>query len=990
MNEHSLQSLAACLSSTLAPQPEVRRKAEEQLATLRTQPGFVFLLLRLVSTETLSLDVRKSGAIFFKNLVVQNWIPSESEAEVFREPERTQIKDGLVELMLRSPLPIQKQLGAALTHIAKSDFPAQWPSLLPSLMERLASRDLTVIINVLRTLNALFKSYRDKFDEEPVIRDLKYILDMFALPFLQFAKYVDEQIDAHRQKERELVTLFVMLKLLVNIYYSLTVVDLPQHFEDNFNFWMPLWHKYLTYRSAFAGLMEGSREDAPGLLPKVQACILRICAVYATRFEEEFSPYIKNFVQAAWEILTQVGPEPANDLLVTEGIRFLSSVASSVHHPLFHDPQTLEHICEKIVLPNLRFRESDMELFQEQGLEYVRADIEGNDAETRRRAACDLVRSLRRYYEQPVTLLFSKHINNLLQSYAQNPTTQWHLKDTVIYLVTALTVTGATSDKGATQTNQLVPLLDFYTHQILPELKRPIQDSDQTPPVLVADAFKFAMTFRQQLPLEAYHELMSLSLRWLSHPNFVVHSYAAMCIDLLLCVRHSDNSWRYPTPTVITNLSALYAALFTPLGLKHSSENHYVMRAIMRVTGRAADVLAEQSTSMPQMFWTVFDQLLNKLSLVFKNPTNPLYIHFLHESLALLINAAAGRDPQQLLKQVEAKFFPIFHVAVKEDIVDMQPYEFQLMAMLLERLPQGIGLRDEFNELLQGIVSPSMWERKGNIPGMARLLVQYLRHAPQLVLANNAYFLKAILGVFQKLVASKVHDAHGFVLLEGIITYLESSVFQSYLVDIFKLLFTRLQRSKTPKFIEHFLIWLSRFVLKHGPKFVLEHLNFVQSNIFAPLLTEVCLPYVNHISEKYNRHLCALGMTKILTEWTPMLEQPYLQVWPLLLQAVVTLLEEEEPDKTMQGQDLAQPYLDFEEGTNFASTYSKLIYATKLNDDPFKNVEPRQVLVQSLCQLLTQDRGKVAQDLLQKLEPPYRQHLQRYFTSVGVKGIVLT
>jgi exportin-2 (importin alpha re-exporter) len=572
---------------------------------VRSQPGFVLLLLRLVDTNNVPHHIRQAGAIYFKNFVLQDWSAFEGgeTSTTISNEDRVKIKENLVELMLRSPLPIQKQLGAALTHIAKSDFPAQWPTLLPSLIERLKSNDLDLINNVLRTLNALFKSYRDKFDEEPVLRDLKYILDMFANPFLVFTKYVSEQIDAHTQNERALVPLFTALKSLVNIYYSLTVVDLPEQFEDNFPTWMPLWHKYLTYRTTLPALTEGTKEESPGLLHKVQACILRICSVYTTRFEEEFRPYITEFLQATWNILTQVGPEQRYDALVSEGIRFLSSVAISVQHTLFQSPQILEHICEKIVLPNLTFRESDMELFQEQGLEYVRADVEGNDLDTRRRAACDLVRSLRRHYERSVTMLFSNHISTLLERYAQNPPANWALKDTVIYLVTALTVSGATAEKGATQTNQLVPLLDFYVRHILPELKQSVtvpstassssSSASSVPnndryhsPVLIADALKFVMTFRQQLPLEAYHELIPLCLHWLSHPNFVVHSYAAMCIDLFLSVKQQQQqqqqgtTWRYPTEAILNQLASFYSALFTPLTLRQSSENHYVMRGV--------------------------------------------------------------------------------------------------------------------------------------------------------------------------------------------------------------------------------------------------------------------------------------------------------------------------------------------------------------------------------------------------------------------------
>ena len=40
------------------------------------------------------------------------------------------------------------------------------------------------------------------------------------------------------------------------------------------------------------------------------------------------------------------------------------------------------------------FRPSDEELFEDNPEEYIRRDIEGSDVDTRRRAACDLVKAL--------------------------------------------------------------------------------------------------------------------------------------------------------------------------------------------------------------------------------------------------------------------------------------------------------------------------------------------------------------------------------------------------------------------------------------------------------------------------------------------------------------------------------------------------------------------------------------------------------------------
>lgn len=62
----------------------------------------------------------------------------------------------------------------------------------------------------------------------------------------------------------------------------------------------------------------------------------------------------------------------------------------------------------------------------------------GADIDTRRRAACDLVRGLCKFFEGPVTAIFSGYVNSMLQEYAKNPSVNWKHKDAAIYLVTSL------------------------------------------------------------------------------------------------------------------------------------------------------------------------------------------------------------------------------------------------------------------------------------------------------------------------------------------------------------------------------------------------------------------------------------------------------------------------------------------------------------------------------------------------------------------------
>lgn len=69
----------------------------------------------------------------------------------------------------------------------------------------------------------------------------------------------------------------------------------------------------------------------------------------------------------------------------------------------------------------------DEEMFEDNAEEYIRRDIEGSDIDTRRRAACDLVRALCKSFEGPVIQNFSAYIQAMLQVTMPSKTLSWYL-----------------------------------------------------------------------------------------------------------------------------------------------------------------------------------------------------------------------------------------------------------------------------------------------------------------------------------------------------------------------------------------------------------------------------------------------------------------------------------------------------------------------------------------------------------------------------------
>lgn len=91
------------------------------------------------------------------------------------------------------------------------------------------------------------------------------------------------------------------------------------------------------------------------------------------------------------------------------------------------------------------------------------------------------------------------------------------------------------------------------------------------------------------------------------------------------------------------------------------------------------------------------------------------------------------------------------------------PYVFQLLALLLESNPTA-PLADNWKNLIAPLMTPALWESRGNVPALVRLLQAIMSRGASAVIENH---LVPVLGIFQKLVASKATEVHAFDLLEA-------------------------------------------------------------------------------------------------------------------------------------------------------------------------------------------------------------------------------
>lgn len=945
--EQTMKQMADQLGATMSLDKNAREQATAFLKSGERQPGFSIALLKLLSNAGLPLPVRLSSAIYFKNFLMHNWVPDGQE-NIISESDRGTVKQHVVELMLGSPKQIQAQLSQALAIVSREDFPGKWQSLLPELVSKLTTPDVKQIVGVLETAHSIFYRYRVESKGQKLWEEIEYVLGIFQAPLLKTFQALCGLVQQHQSNKEALVDVTKALTLAVQIFYDLNVQDIPEFFEDNMKEFMEPFKAFLQYNNP---LLNPEDEDTAGVLDCLKAEICEAITLYTNKYEEQFKDWVPVFVSETWNLLSILDVATRYDQLVTTAIKFLTSVVRKAwNKELFNNEGTMKTICEKIIIPQIKLRESDVELFSMDGLEYIRRDIEGSDCDTRRRITMDFVQGLCTHFEAQITEILKQYVGHLLQEYAKDPKNQWILKDAAMYVVLALTVKGSTKKEGVTKTNTYINIIDFFGTQVLPELQSP---DTNAMPVLKADCLKFISTFRNQLPTEAFPVLMPIVARYLSCDDFVLHTYAAHALERLMSVKDESGKPRFGRQQLQPLIQTLLEGLFKVLEHEESRENEYVMKTVMRICAVAEEDMAPLASVIIQKVTAI-------LSYVSQNPKNPRFNHYLFETLSCLIRYVCKVNPGATDSFEQALFPPFQTMLSMETCQEFGPYCFQILAQLLEIRTT---TSDPYKAIFPACLAPLLWDNQGNIPALVRLIQAYLRK-PEAAEVVNSERLTGVLGIFQKLNASKNNDHYGFALLGSIFENLPLATLNQYVVEIFRMIFARLQTRKTPKYTEAMVVFMSRFVCKHGLDPLVAAMDQIQPQIFHMVLGKIWLPALQSISGGLSRRICAVALTKMLCKSPITLNAPYVEFWPRLCEGAVNMFELPQTAAAEETDILEQS------ANGFSASFSKLVFAPENEYDPVSEVKScRHYLATSVNACVQQNpnqfrglMGQVAQD----------------------------
>ena len=724
--------------------------------------------------------MRLASALAFKNFIRRNWTDVQGNYKL-PQHDVVAIKSELIGLMTAVQPAIQVQLGEAISLIAESDFYERWDTLVDDLVSRLTPDNAVINNGVLQVAHSIFKRWRPLFRSDELFTEINHVLSRFGQPFLVLLENTDRAISAHEKDARALRQDFATLSTMMKLFYDLSCQDLPPVFEDNLQGISAVLHKYLTYDNP---LLRTDDESESGPLEFVKAGIFEALTLYTQKYEDAFGAYLQQFIGSSWQLLTSIGSETKYDILVSKSLQFLTSVAKiSSHAQAFNNEATLNEVVENVILPNLTLRESDVEMFEDEPIEFIRRDLEGSDSDTRRRAATDFLRQLMEQFEQLTTNVVQRYIDHYLQDYVRGRESNWKSKDTAVYLFSSIAATGTTTAAAGVKTlNTLVNVLDFFQKHISGDLT-----GSGVHPILQVDAIKFVHDFRSQFTADQWREAFPLLVQHLNNSNYVIYTYAAIAVERALYLTSEDKQPIIPRDQVTAVSSQLLQHLFK-LIQKDSApekiqENEFLMRCAMRVLIVIRDGVIPIADMVLRNF--------NNITMVIRhNPSNPRFYYYHFEGIGALVHFAAPKESEKL----ENSLYDPFAAILQADVVEFQPYVFQIFAALLEANPSG-SLSTYYQQLIQPILLPTLWESKGNVPALVRLLSAIIPRGVQVFMQNNQ--VEAILGIFQKLIATKSQESHGFDLVESVVANFPIDAIKGHFETIVQLMLTRLSSSKT-------------------------------------------------------------------------------------------------------------------------------------------------------------------------------------------------
>ncbi|KAI1104066.1 ARM repeat-containing protein [Jackrogersella minutella] len=289
--------LVQVLANTQLPAEGPRKQAEIDLKHAASNPAFPLSLTNIARHTSIPLQVRQAALSALRLFIERNWSGDEDDAPVIPidDSVKDQIKPMILDLALNceDDKKIKTAASYAVGKIANVDFPEQWPSLLPTLLEIIPNGSDNQLHGALIVL-------RDLVDES--LSD-----DQFFSMARDIVKVVyDVAINENRKPALRALAVSVFRGCfdLMDTVKEEHPKEVQSFAEEAMKGWFPFFHQSMKLRLPDRDPQATSQPDSwNGIIAlklQVVKCLLKLKMVFANLL----LPETPQFFQVIWEELS--------------------------------------------------------------------------------------------------------------------------------------------------------------------------------------------------------------------------------------------------------------------------------------------------------------------------------------------------------------------------------------------------------------------------------------------------------------------------------------------------------------------------------------------------------------------------------------------------------------------------------------------------------------------------------------------------------------
>jgi importin-7 len=408
MSDPIYDQLQAILVNTYAADRNLRMQAEEDLKSFLSLNNSFNGFLGMCTVPSINTNVKMAAVLTLKNNSRKFWTRKDP-VYVITDAEKALAKSTLMGLlMVETHKPLRGLFAEVMKAIVEHEFPDRWPELVPTLVDNLRSSDRLTVYNSLIALRKLVKLYEYKDVSE---RKVLYDVIIAVFPTLQ--------ILINSLLHENSIEVAMVFHQTFKIFYSCTMYRLPGPETSaavDINFWFQFMSFIIEKQ-----LPEPGQPGEPSGQPtnpderkqwpwwKAKKWSSRCVALFIARYgnpdhasadNHQFATFFKNTTapMLLGPVMNCLAIKSRGGYITEEVHRqclgfMKSSIEMAPTYKLIK--AHLDFVLFDMIMPTLSLSDSDIELFNNDPVEFVRkVNNPTEDWLDPRVAATDLLESL--------------------------------------------------------------------------------------------------------------------------------------------------------------------------------------------------------------------------------------------------------------------------------------------------------------------------------------------------------------------------------------------------------------------------------------------------------------------------------------------------------------------------------------------------------------------------------------------------------------------